>query len=388
MSRVKLPKLILCCGYPASGKTTFSMHLMEHCKDIVRINQDEMGKTDAVNLFCSNIKNTKTILVDTCNLTKQHREEWLKLAFYPKCICLYFNIPFQESMYRIEKRTNHPSIKDNSGKKILESLKDKLIEPKIDEGFEKIISIQNDDDINSFFKSIGLNVPFESKFSNCVIKFPRTKHLFNLGSASRDDLLCSKSEQALFLNRDVYVQEKVDGANLGIFIDNYKIIAQNRSHFVNSLYHPQFKLLDKWILQHADDIMNILGKDDILYGEWLYAKHSINYERLPDYFLAFDIYNKITKKFYTVEYVTEKLSSTAIKQVPLICKKKFTNVDEFKLLIKSKSKFYDGQIEGIYIRICDGDATVNRAKVVRPDFIGGNQHWTKNKITINKLDIY
>ena len=36
----------------------------------------------------------------------------------------------------------------------------------------------------------------------------------------------------------------------------------------------------------------------ILFGEWLYAQHSISYSNLPDYFLAFDLYNKKKKLFY------------------------------------------------------------------------------------------
>jgi atypical dual specificity phosphatase len=218
-----------------------------------------------------------------------------------------------------------------------------------------------------------------------VIKFPRTKHLVNLGASSRDDLQCNEKEQKEFLGVNVYVQEKVDGANLGIFLDEYKLIAQNRSHFVTSTYHPQFKLLDKWLLQHAEDLYHILTPDDILYGEWLYAQHSINYTELPDYFLAYDIYNKKTKQFYNYEYVVDKLKGTKIKMVPLICYGKMKKLEEFTELIKTKSKFYDGQIEGIYVRICDDKFTINRAKIVRSDFIGGNDHWTKNKITVNGL---
>jgi atypical dual specificity phosphatase len=71
-------------------------------------------------------------------------------------------------------------------------------------------------------------------------KFPRTHHLIDTGGSAmtRDDLLVDKKRKQLFIGPNaklVSVQEKVDGANLGISIDkDYNIILQNRSHYVTS----------------------------------------------------------------------------------------------------------------------------------------------------------
>ena len=35
-----------------------------------------------------------------------------------------------------------------------------------------------------------------------------------------------------------------------------------------------------------------LGQVEVLFGEWLWARHSVSYTKLPAYFVAFDIYNK------------------------------------------------------------------------------------------------
>jgi atypical dual specificity phosphatase len=69
-------------------------------------------------------------------------------------------------------------------------------------------------------------------------KYPRTRHCYDTGnSVSRDDLLLTATEfETTFLQgRHVTVEEKVDGANLGLSIDpdNGAIRAQNRSHYVN-----------------------------------------------------------------------------------------------------------------------------------------------------------
>ena len=54
-------------------------------------------------------------------------------------------------------------------------------------------------------------------------KFPRTHHILNLGGTgvTRDDLIMSKEDaQGLFINKsNVSIDEKIDGANLGISID-------------------------------------------------------------------------------------------------------------------------------------------------------------------------
>ena len=54
-------------------------------------------------------------------------------------------------------------------------------------------------------------------------------------------------------------------------------------------------------------------------------------------------------------------------------------------LIEQNSIYSDGRVEGIYLKIFEGDYIKNRCKLVRNDFICGNDHWTKGGIKINKL---
>ena len=98
-----------------------------------------------------------------------------------------------------------------------------------------------------------------------------TQHLINIGGASRDDLIVPKDIYKEYFNCNVDICEKVDGAQLGFsisensthsgdFVGLYhnKIQAQNRSHYVNSQSHSQFKILDKWIAKHLSDLFEIL----------------------------------------------------------------------------------------------------------------------------------
>ncbi len=73
---------------------------------------------------------------------------------------------------------------------------------------------------------------------------------------------------------------------------------QNRSHYTHE-EHAQFSQLAVWTEVHKEEIKRILldesstapssTKRSILYGEWVVAKHSIKYEWLPSYFIAFDM---------------------------------------------------------------------------------------------------
>ena len=155
-------------------------------------------------------------------------------------------------------------------------------------------------------------------------KFKRTKHIFDAGGngVTRDDLVMTKKEADSFLKNSTFViEEKVDGANIGLSTDeNFTIRAQNRSHFVNSSTHKQFSTLDTWIGEHSEDLYKILsplGKF-ILFGEWLFAKHSIHYTKLPSLFLAFDIFDVEKKEYLDVGSRNAILNKTRIQTVPTI----------------------------------------------------------------------
>ena len=80
-------------------------------------------------------------------------------------------------------------------------------------------------------------------------------------------------------------------------------------------------VLDTWIEKHSSDLFTCLRPDrDVLFGEWLYAKHSIHYTSLPDYFLAFDIYDKQAKRFFSTVEKLKSLEETGITCVRSIGK--------------------------------------------------------------------
>lgn len=219
-------------------------------------------------------------------------------------------------------------------------------------------------------------------------KFPRTPHLFVVsGLDIRDDKVLSDQECQSFLNNHIILEEKVDGANIGISLsENGDLRIQNRGNYILPGSHPQFNLIWDWAYSRLTLLQKYISKDFIVFGEWCYAKHSIKYTSLPDWFLGFDIYDKKNQIFLNSELRNQILQKANIETIPTLGNGNYLKTDLEKLLISYKSKFYPGPTEGIYLRHEDSAKLLKRAKLVNKDFIQEiDVHWSKKELIINKI---
>lgn len=203
----------------------------------------------------------------------------------------------------------------------------------------------------------------------------------------RGDKVLTESERDAFLTHEVTVEEKVDGANLGLSFDvNGNIRAQNRGAYLHLPGSGQWKKLGEWLALHIDTLFEHLSDRYILFGEWCYAQHSIFYENLPDWFLAFDVYDREAGRFLATARRDRLLAEMDISKVPAIVRGRFTYPEIQELL--SQSKLTNQPAEGIYLRIDHGDWLEQRAKLVRPAFIQAvEQHWSRSAIRSNRLNV-
>lgn len=217
-------------------------------------------------------------------------------------------------------------------------------------------------------------------------KFPTTPHLALLdGVVIRSDKVMSKSERNEFFHHEIIVEEKVDGANLGISIDQEgNIRSQNRGMYLNPPYSGQWKKLASWLYSKTDALFDHLSNKYIVFGEWCYAQHSVEYNQLPDWFLGFDIYDKSKNSFFSCLRRDDMFRKMGITSVPRI-KQGCFSLSDLRLLI-SKSQVGEKNAEGLYLRIDQGDWLKQRAKIVYPAFIQSiNEHWSRYGIKANRL---
>ncbi|WP_089724852.1 RNA ligase family protein [Candidatus Thiosymbion oneisti] len=219
-------------------------------------------------------------------------------------------------------------------------------------------------------------------------RFPRTPHLAWLGDAEpRDDKLLTEEEIKRLLSGPVRVEEKLDGANLGLSVDrDGRLQAQNRGHYLEPRPQGQFSRLPGWLGMHHDALRQALGDRLILFGEWCAARHSVSYDVLPDWYLAFDLYDKESGQFWSSERRDRFCAELGITVVPTLYGGTASLPALTGLVGRSTSRFGPDTIEGIIIRCDDGDWLSARAKLVGPDFTQAiDTHWRSRSIVWNRL---
>jgi hypothetical protein len=190
--------------------------------------------------------------------------------------------------------------------------------------------------------------------------FPRTPHLAWSGYVGRDDLTMSEDETIDFIARMSVVQEKLDGANVSIRVENGSLVLENRGKPISA--HEQFDRFKAWAA--ARPSLFELG-DRVLYGEWLFAQHGTPYDHLPDYFIAYDIWEN--NEFLNAMDVRTFCDALGISCSPAL---EFTRRRADLLALASDgSLFGSGRREGIYCRIEEDGRCVARAKLVRPGYL-------------------
>ncbi len=228
-------------------------------------------------------------------------------------------------------------------------------------------------------------------------EYPRTRHLCYKPNAQRLDLIAEEKECAVILsNKKTYVEEKVDGANCGICFFQLNPVIRNRSNILNKgksghLRTPaklQFAPLWNWVYENSDKFVklnDLCGFEVSVYGEWLYALHGIEYDALPCYFMAYDLYDWEKCSFIQTGRARQLLTMAGFQITPLLYEGAVPSYEFLEKFMGQKSEFSTlDDREGVYIKVCDDYWVTHRFKWVRSDFIQGCR-WDERKITKNRL---
>jgi ATP-dependent RNA circularization protein (DNA/RNA ligase family) len=219
-------------------------------------------------------------------------------------------------------------------------------------------------------------------------RFPHTPHLAWLGKGDpRDDKVLSPAEAAALLRADIVVEEKLDGANLGLSMDAQgQLRVQNRGQYLTEPYTGQFSRLSSWSMQHRHMLADHLDTNLILFGEWCAARHSLDYRTLPDWFLVFDVYDRTQGRFWCTQRRNALANKLGLAVVPTLFHGCATMRQLTYLLSTTLSRYRAGALEGMVIRQENADWCEGRAKLVAADFTQTiDTHWRRRTIEWNQL---
>ncbi|XZE56191.1 RNA ligase family protein [Planctomycetaceae bacterium SH139] len=229
------------------------------------------------------------------------------------------------------------------------------------------------------------------------VKYPRTPHLFGSRGTSDDKHLGERDSLRFLADDSLIAEEKIDGTNVGIHFSGGELLLQCRGHQITNGMHPQYDLFKQWAMVKRGVLEERLGERFIMYGEWLYAKHSIFYGELPHFFFEFDIFDKSTAAFLTLEKRLELLTESGIETVPIVHHGSLERAGVPDLIGPSAfgsvfehpvSGQKDNLMEGLYFRTEDESGVTGRAKFVRPEFvekIKQSTHWQQQVMVPNEL---
>lgn len=251
-------------------------------------------------------------------------------------------------------------------------------------------------------------------------RYPRTQHLQGSRLQHGDEDLSQVSVSEINVpGATIVIEEKVDGANAGIsFDDSGQMRLQSRGHFlVGGPRERHWDLFKQWAATHEQELLSVLEDRYIMYGEWLYAKHTVFYDFLPHYFLEFDVFDRQTEKFLSTVARRDLLRNAPVESVLVLQESdRVESIDELTRLVRP-SYFKTGNwkhalrsaaesngvnpdiverqtdashdMEGLYIKVEQEGQVIQRLKWVRPSFVNAiadsETHWFDRPIIPNAL---
>lgn len=250
-----------------------------------------------------------------------------------------------------------------------------------------------------------------------MLKYPRTRHVQGSRLQPGDEDL-SQVPFSDIRGKAIVVEEKMDGANCGLSFDrDGQLLLQSRGHYLDGgPREKHFALLKQWAQAHAPRLQATLRDRYIMFGEWMFAKHTCFYDALPHYFLEFDVYDRQHDLFLSTQARAQLLDGLPVVPVKVLmsgvprrwedilrclgpCHFKTagwrdrlvqvaTSVGADPTQVMAHTDLSDS-MEGLYIKIEDDEQVRMRLKYVRASFLNtildSGSHWLTRRVIPNQL---
>lgn len=234
---------------------------------------------------------------------------------------------------------------------------------------------------------------------NNLPAYPSIPHLpWEKTSKGRGIAVTKKEAEIIFdSTARIEITEKIDGANCAIaLIDEHPIIRSRKNllrkgNTKNSPASKQFSNIWNWFYKNKKSFQKLgkLAGPVGVYGEWMVAQHGLFYDKLPSWFIAYDLYSLSKQQFFDPEIAREYLTECGFELVPQLY---FTPIDgtitsyeQLESLTEKETPFAsEKKREGIVLKVSNGKWITSCFKMVREDFKQGSL-WSNNQIQKNLI---
>ena len=180
--------------------------------------------------------------------------------------------------------------------------------------------------------------------------YPRIAHLIP-GRGTRDDRVLEPTEADALLMRPVLVEEKLDGANVVVWLDDRRVECALRSGVGAQDRGRQLGPLKAWLGERADRLRDLLD-GRALYAEWLLVAHGIRYDALPAYLVGLDLWSP-RSGFAAPDARNELLNRASLVAPPELHRGTIGGINPLEGLLGA-SRAGSEPMEGVVVRPLDG----------------------------------
>lgn len=213
------------------------------------------------------------------------------------------------------------------------------------------------------------------------MKYPRTPHIPGSPGATNDDKIASMETLESFYDYEVVITEKMDGENTTVMRDKVHARSQNSRDHVSR----------HWVKAQVAPIQYKIPEGMRVFGENLYAKHSIGYENLPSYFMIFGAMEKTRcgKLMMSWDETVMWAEELGFPTVPVLFRGVLKSHSDLEKYMEQDAQGIYGLREGFVMRIAqefDIDSFKrNVLKYVRKGHVQTDKHWMFQQVEKNGL---
>ena len=206
-------------------------------------------------------------------------------------------------------------------------------------------------------------------------KYPRTMHFpFSLG-AKNDDRIIAPDYWEHINYHDLIYTEKLDGENCcltkdGVYARSHAVF--NKNAWASHLWQTQATI--KYDLGDLE-----------IFGENMYAIHSIEYNKLPSYFFVFAVRElDVWYDWGGVQAIAKSFKLNVVPEYTITARPTSARELEALIITLSKTSHFGNTCEGIVVRrnkafeLDDDNFGYNTLKYVRKNHVQTDEHWTRN----------